>query len=52
VAILRSLPGSEDQPRALLAEASEPSQARDYHALRLMSGVAPVTRRSGKVCFG
>ena len=32
----------------LLAEAWEPLQRRDYHALRNLCGVAPVTRRSGK----
>ena len=35
----------------LLAEAGEPLRARDYHALRMLSGVAPVTRRSGKTWF-
>jgi transposase len=34
----------------LLAEAAEPLRRRDYHALRTLSGVAPVTRRSGKRC--
>jgi transposase len=52
VAILRSLPGvGRTNLATLLAEASEPLKRRDYHALRLMSGVAPVTRRSGKVCL-
>ena len=52
VAILRSLPGvGRINLAALLAEASEPLKRRDYHALRLMSGVAPVTRRSGKACL-
>ena len=32
----------------LLAEAFEALQRRDYHALRCLSGVAPVTRQSGK----
>ena len=32
----------------LLAEAPEPLQRRDYPALRSLTGVAPVTRRSGK----
>ena len=36
---------------ALLAEASEPVRTRDYRALRTLSGVAPVTRRSGKRCI-
>src|SRR4029077_11750788 len=52
VAILRSSPGIGRIVLAtLLAEASEPLQRRDYHALRTLSGVAPVTRRSGKQCF-
>src|SRR5208283_2971839 len=34
----------------LLGEAAEPLRKRDYHALRTLSGVAPVTRRSGKRC--
>ena len=50
-AILRSLPGVGRIVLAtLLAEAWEPLRARDYHALRTLSGVAPVTRRSGKRC--
>ena len=32
----------------LLAEAFEALQRRDYHALRCLCGVAPVTRQSGK----
>ena len=32
----------------LLAEAAEPLRRRDYHALRTLSGVAPVTKRSGR----
>jgi transposase len=52
VAILRSLPGvGRINLATLLVEACEPLKRRDYHALRLMSGVAPVTRRSGKVCL-
>lgn len=48
-AILRSLPGVGRIVLAtLLAEAWEPLQRRDYHALRNLCGVAPVTRRSGK----
>jgi hypothetical protein len=51
-AILRSLPGVGRIVLAtLLAEAWEPLQRRDYHALRTLSGVAPVTRRSGKRCL-
>ena len=49
VTILRSLPGVGRIVLAtLLAEASEPLRRRDYHALRTLSGAAPVTRRSGK----
>jgi transposase len=51
VTILRSLPGVGRIVLAtLLAEAWEPLRARDYHALRSLCGVAPVTRRSGKKC--
>ena len=49
VEILTSLPGIGKINRAtLLAEAFRPLQDRDYHALRSLSGVAPVTRQSGK----
>jgi transposase len=52
VTILRSSPGIGRIVLAtLLAEASEPLQRRDYHALRTLSGQAPVTRRSGKQCL-
>jgi transposase len=52
VTILRSLPGVGRVVLAtLLAEATEPLRQRDYHALRSLSGVAPVTRRSGKRCI-
>ena len=52
VTILRSLPGVGRIVLAtLVAEASEPLRRRDYHALRTLSGVAPVTRRSGKYCI-
>jgi len=51
VAILRSLPGLGRITLAtLLAEASEPLRLRHYHALRTLTGAAPVTRRSGKAC--
>ena len=51
VEILDSLPGIGRIVLAtLLAEASQPLKARDYHALRALSGAAPVTRRSGKRC--
>ncbi len=49
VTILASLPGVGRIILAtLLAEAFDPLQRRDYHALRCLCGVAPVTRRSGK----
>lgn len=49
VEILDSLPGvGRIVLAALIAEAAEPLRHRDYHALRALSGVAPVTRRSGK----
>jgi transposase len=49
VAILASSPGAGRIAVAtLLAEAFEALQRRDYHALRCLSGVAPVTRQSGK----
>ena len=49
VQILRSLPGVGRQVAAtMLAEASRPLRARDYHTLRLYVGVAPVTKWSGK----
>jgi transposase len=49
VQILSSLPGVGRIVLAtLLAEASQPLQARDYHAIRSLSGTAPVTRQSGK----
>jgi transposase len=51
VAILRSLPGVGRIVLAtLLAEAHHAIRARDYHALRTLTGVAPVTKRSGKSC--
>jgi transposase len=49
VAILRSYPGlGRINIATLLAEACQPLRRRDYHALRVLSGQAPVTRRSGK----
>lgn len=49
VEILRSLPGVGRIVLAtLLAEASQLLASRDYHALRTLVGVAPITRRSGK----
>jgi len=35
----------------LLTEAGGPLARRDYAALRTLSGVAPVTKRSGKTCI-
>jgi transposase len=52
VTILRSWPGIGRIVLAtLLAEATEALYRRDYHALRALAGVAPVTRRSGKQRF-
>jgi len=50
-AVLRSLPGVGTVTLAiLLTEAAGPISRRDYPALRTLSGVAPVTKRSGKSC--
>ena len=47
--ILLSLPGAGNLVAAtMLAEAGEALAARDYTTLRTRTGVAPVTRRSGK----
>jgi transposase len=47
--ILLSLPGVGRVVAAtMLAEASQPLAQRNYHALRTLAGVAPVTRQSGK----
>lgn len=52
VTILRSWPGiGRINLATLLAEATEPLRRRDYHALRTLAGVAPVTRQSGKQRF-
>ena len=52
VAILRSMPGlGRITIATLLAEACEPLRQRDYQVLRVLSGQAPVTRRSGKSCI-
>ena len=49
VVILASSPGVGRIVLAtLLAEASDPLRRRDYPALRSLTGVAPVTKRSGK----
>jgi transposase len=51
VELILSLPGVGRVVAAtLLAEASQALGERDYHALRAYSGIAPVTRRSGKKC--
>jgi transposase len=51
-AILRSIPGVGMVILAtLLTEAGDPLARRDYAALRTLSGVAPVTKRSGKTCI-
>ena len=48
-AILLSMPGiGTGVLAALLAEAGDAVQRRDYDALRCLCGVAPVTQRSGK----
>jgi transposase len=52
LAILASLPGVGRIVLAtLLAEAFDALQRRDYAALRSLTGVAPVTKRSGKSCI-
>src|SRR5882724_4877041 len=52
VTILRSWPRiGRINLATLLAEATEPLHRRDYHALRALAGVAPVTRQSGKQRF-
>ncbi|WGS19251.1 MULTISPECIES: IS110 family transposase [unclassified Bradyrhizobium] len=52
VEILASLPGVGRIVLAtLLAEALDALQRRDYAALRSLTGVAPVTKRSGKSCL-
>jgi transposase len=52
VTILRSWPGIGRIVLAtLLSEATGPLRDRDYHALRALSGIAPVTKRSGKQCI-
>lgn len=49
VTILRSLPGvGRIVLGVLLAEAWWALRSRDYHALRALAGVAPITRQSGK----
>jgi transposase len=49
VTILRSMPGAGRVVTAtMLAEASQAVAERDYRALRSYTGVAPVTKQSGK----
>ena len=49
VTVLSSLPGvGQTVIATLLAEAPQALARRDYKALRCLTGVAPVTRRSGK----
>jgi transposase len=49
VMVLASLPGiGRTNLATLLAEACDALQRRDYHALRALMGVAPVTRQSGR----
>ena len=49
VAIVLSLPGIGTRIAAtMLAEAAHPLRTRDYHALRVLGGTAPVTKQSGK----
>src|SRR3954469_6874548 len=50
--VLHSPPGVGPVTLAtLLTEAAGPISRRDYAALRTLSGVAPVTKRSGKSCI-
>ena len=52
MAILRSMPGlGRITIATLLGEACEPLRQREYQVLRVLSGQAPVTRRSGKSCI-
>lgn len=49
VDILRSLPGAGRVVSAtVFAEASLPLRERDYHSFRALSGIAPVTKQTGK----
>lgn len=49
VEILQSLPGIGVRIAAtMLAEAAQALRDRDYHGLRTLGGLAPVTKRSGK----
>lgn len=47
--ILQSLPGIGTRIAAtMLAEAADALRRRDYHALRALTGVAPITKQSGR----
>ncbi len=48
VDVLRPIPGVGRTLTVLLSEACSSLEQRDYRALRTLSGVAPVTQRSGK----
>lgn len=49
IEILRAFPGlGRVFTATVLAEAHQPLVERDYHTLRILAGVAPVTKRSGK----
>ena len=49
IEILRAFPGlGRVFTATVLAEAYQPLVERDYHTLRALAGVAPVTKRSGK----
>ena len=49
VTILRSLPGvGRTVAATMLAEASQPLAARDYHGLPTQTGGAPITKASGR----
>jgi len=49
VAIVRSMPGVGTRVAArMLAEASQPLVDRAYHVMRACTGVAPVTKQSGR----
>lgn len=51
VAIVLSLPGIGTRiASTMLAEAAQPLRHRDYHAVRMLAGIAPVTKQSGKTC--
>ena len=47
--ILLSMPGAGVlNGAAMLSEASQPLRQRDYHTTRALTGIAPVTKQSGK----